>query len=215
MSLKILFKYTTKSRRSNFLRGAESIIRNITESKDYHILISLDKDDEKMKPLPILSCNNYTYIVGDSKSKIDAINRDVNDFNYSWDILVNFSDDMVFVERGFDNIIRASFDNLDQCLHFPDGNRSDLITMSVMGRDYYNRFKYIYHPDYLSVYCDDEQTEVAKILGCYKYVHKSILHHLHPAFGKGLYDAQYQHTESFFPIDEQTYLRRKAMNYGL
>src|SRR3990167_9465032 len=106
--MKLLFKYTTRSRRSNFLRGIDSIVNNLANKEDYHILISVDKDDASMFPLPILQ-GNHTFVVGESKNKISAINRDVNEFDYDWDILVNMSDDMVFIKKGFDGIIKESF----------------------------------------------------------------------------------------------------------
>lgn len=238
--MKILFKYATRSRPELFKRGIESIINNV-ESEDYKILVSVDSNDDSMNGVAHdylhyswikiadnrINCKNIKLSFGDSKNKIEAVNRDVNEFNYDWDILVNMSDDMVFNVKGFDNIIRENFyfkkldggnslvKDLDKCLHFPDGNRKDLITMSIMGRDYYNRFNYIYHPDYISLYCDNEQTEVAKMLGCYKYVDKQIFEHLHPAYGKAVFDAQYQHTESFGNVDLQTYLKRKEANFGI
>ena len=224
--MKILFNYTTRSRRSNFLRGIESIINNISDKFNYHILISVENEfnDSCMHPLPTLDCP-HSYRVNPNKSttKIDAINRDLNEFLllYDADIIINMSDDMVFNRKGFDNVIRSQFGlaldfiNLDLCLHLPDGNRNDLITMSILGRVYYERFKYIYHPEYKSLYCDNEQTDVSKLLGCYKYVNENILLHLHPAYNKAAFDAQYQFTESFGSEDERTYLNRKQINFGI
>ena len=223
----LLFKYTTRSRRSNFLRGIDSIINNLADKENYHIYTTFDVDDDKMRPLPEIK-GNHTYIAGTSKSKVDAINRDMDFINsqYDWDVLVNMSDDVVFTEKGFDNIIRDQFisydydgegetstRNLDQVIHFPDGNRSDLLTVSIIGREYYNRDNYIYNPEYKSLYCDNEAMEVAKIRGCYKYVDKVIFNHLHPAYSKGVFDAQYQHTESFGAQDFETYLRRKQNGF--
>jgi hypothetical protein len=87
--------------------------------------------------------------------------------------------------------------------------------MSILGRQYFERFGYIYHPDYISLYCDNEQMDVAKLLGCYKYINKNIFHHLHPAYGKAEYDMQYNHTESFSNADHITYFRRRANNFDL
>ena len=225
--MRLLFKYTTRSRRSNFLRGIDSIINNLADKENYHIYTTFDVDDDKMRPLPEIK-GNHTYIAGTSKSKVDAINRDMNFINsqYDWDVLVNMSDDVVFTEKGFDNIIRNQFisydydgegeistRNLDQVIHFPDGNRSDLLTVSIIGREYYNRDNYIYNPEYKSLYCDNEAMEVAKIRGCYKYVDRVIFNHLHPAYSKGVFDAQYQHTESFGAQDFETYLRRKQNGF--
>lgn len=214
--MRILFKMTSRSRRENFLRAIDSVIENLSDKENYYIYSSIDSDDDKMSPLPQLSCN-HTFIAGKSKSKIHAINRDLDyiNNNYEWDLLINLSDDVVFIEKGFDDIIRNDFDNLDQVIHYPDGNRNDLLTVSIIGRDYYNRDKYIYNPEYKSLYCDNEAMEVAKQRGCYKYVDRVIFNHLHPAYSKGAYDAQYAHTESFSYEDRITYLKRKENNFGL
>lgn len=218
--MKILFKYTTRSRRSNFLRGYDSILNKIANREDYHILISVDKDDQSMSPLPVLD-GNYTFVVGNSKNKIDAINRDLNEFDYDWDILINMSDDMIFTKKGFDDIIRAEFYNdFNQYLHFNDGNqKSNVCTMHIVGRNYYDRFKYIYHPDYISLWCDVENDIVAKQLGCYKYMGDNIklFRHLHPAWGLAPQDALSIKTEdrALWVADEITFNKRKIKNFGL
>jgi len=125
------------------------------------------------------------------------------------------SDDMVFTAVGFDNIIRLAFDNLGQCLHFPDGNTTEIITLSILGKDFYNRFGYIYNPEYCSLWCDNEQTDVAKIVGGYKFIDKQIFEHRHPSIGKAQMDAQYYHTESFYQQDRAIYEIRKSANFGL
>jgi hypothetical protein len=229
---KILFKYTTRSRRSNFLRGIESIVNNVADKSNYHILISVESEfhDPTMHPLPQLDCpHTYKVNTGKPTTKVDAINRDLNEFTEvcDWDILVNMSDDMIFAQKGFDDIIRNNFIinepnstgdikyySLDQCIHFPDGVTNEaLISMSILGREYYERDKYIYHPDYKSLYCDEEVMAVAKMRGCYKYVDRHIFKHLHPAHGNAPNDAQYIHTESFHPIDGATFQRRKANGF--
>lgn len=218
--MRILFKYSTRSRRSNFLRGYDSILNKIANREDYHILISVDKDDQSMFPLPVLD-GNYTFVVGNSKNKIDAINRDLNEFNYDWDILINMSDDMIFTKKGFDDIIRAEFYNdFNQYLHFNDGNQKcNVCTMHIVGRNYYDRFKYIYHPDYISLWCDVENDIVSKQLGCYKYMGDNVqlFRHLHPAWGLAPQDALSIKTEdrALWVADEITFNKRKIKNFGL
>ena len=218
--MRILFKYTSRSRRSNFLRGYDSILNKIANREDYHVLISVDKDDQSMYPLPVLD-GNYTFVVGNSKNKIDAINRDINEFDYDWDILINMSDDMIFTKKGFDDIIRAEFYNdFNQYIHFNDGNQKDNVcTMHIVGRNYYDRFKYIYHPDYISLWCDVENDIVAKQLGCYKYMgdNLKLFRHLHPAWGLAPQDALSIKTEdrALWVADEITFNKRKKINFGL
>lgn len=222
--MKILFKMTTRSRRSNFLRGIDSIIDNLADKENYRIYTTFDVDDDKMRPLPEIK-GNHTYIAGTSKSKIDAINRDMDFINsqYDWDILVNMSDDMVFIQKGFDDIIRKEFTdgsitNLDQYIHFNDGNqKANVSTMHIVGRDYYNRDNYIYNPEYKSLWCDVENDMVAKLRGCYKYVGDNIrlFSHLHPAFNLAPNDEQYMKTEhrDMWIADEQTFNNRKQNNF--
>ena len=218
--MRILFKYTSRSRRSNFLRGYDSILNKIANREDYHILISVDKDDQSMFPLPVLD-GNHTFVVGNSKNKIDAINRDLNEFDYDFDILINMSDDMIFTKKGFDDIIRAEFYNdFNQYLHFNDGNQKcNVCTMHIVGRNYYDRFKYIYHPDYISLWCDVENDIVAKQLGCYKYMGDNVqlFRHLHPAWGLAPQDALSIKTEdrALWVADEITFNKRKIKNFGL
>ena len=218
--MRILFKYTTRSRRSNFLRGYDSILNNIANREDYHVLISVDGDDQSMFPLPVLD-GNHTFVVGRSKNKIDAINRDINEFDYDWDILINMSDDMIFTKKGFDDIIRAEFYNdFNQYVHYNDGNQKcNVCTMHIVGRNYYDRFKYIYHPDYISLWCDVENDIVAKQLGCYKYMgdNLKLFRHLHPAWGLAPQDALSIKTEdrALWIADEITFNKRKIKNFGL
>jgi len=216
---KILYKLTSRSRPDRCRETIASIVGNRSTDKAYMILLSCDEDDESMKNF---SYDHYDYgrlIIkrGQSKNKIDAINRDINEFDWDWDILVNVSDDMI-IEKGFDDVVREAFENsLDLFLHLPDGFANErLATMSIMGRDYYNRFGYIYHPSYESVYCDDEAMSVAKILNKYLYVDKHVFKHIHPAnVGAHLMDDQYKKTEAadVHARDCTNYQNRKNNNF--
>jgi hypothetical protein len=122
---------------------------------------------------------------------------------------------MRFIKAGYDiDIINAFEGNLDQFIHFPDGRVNHLLpTMSIMGRTYYERFNYIYHPQYFSLWCDNEAMDVAKKLGKYKYVPERIFDHYHPAWTGEPIDAQLRHTQGYYHIDEQTYIKRSAAGF--
>ena len=214
----ILFKLATRSRPEKARASINNIIENCT-SDNFTILVSADFDDDSMKNFSYVH-SNVTIVYGISKSKIDAINRDM-DVAPKFDILINTSDDMVFQVKGFDDIIRQDFtDNFDQFIHYSDGNQKENIsTMSIMGVDYYNRVNYIYHPDYKSLWCDAEATDVAVMLGKYRYMgdNKILFKHLHPAWGLAPTDAQYQKTEApeMWDHDYKVILERKARQYDL
>ena len=205
----ILFNFATRSRPAKFIDAIASINENIV-TYDYHILVKIDDDDESMKCFEPVQ--NIEFVGGNSVNKIDAINRNIPD---DWDILINMSDDMRFLVYGFDQQIISDFGNdLDQLIHYPDGHVNErLITMSIMGKAYYDRFGYVYHPDYTSLWCDNEQHDVALELGKYKYVDKQLFVHDHPAWTGKAPDQLLIETQKYYRQDEQTYKKRKAVGF--
>jgi hypothetical protein len=214
---KILYKLATRSRREKAIIAIENII-NFNPKGGFAILVSIDTDDESMKDFQYDS-KDVIVMQGLSKNKIDAINRDMDkiDVIFDWDILVNFSDDMEITSMEFPNVLRSVFDtNLDFFLHLPDGHQNDRIpTMSIMGKKYYQRFNFIYHPSYQSVWCDNEAMEVAKMLDKWIYLPQHLFTHNHPVHFGIAFDEQYQKTESplVHSADHQNFERRKKMNF--
>jgi len=211
----ILYKLTSRSRPAKMYNAYKSVVDNA--ELQWVMILSVDADDAVT-----LNSDEFNQMqwdkrvsihVGTSKNKIDAINRDVP--KQGWDILVNLSDDQVFTRKGFDKVIAAHCGR-DTFLHLPDGYVNErLATMSIMGTDYYNRFGYIYHPDYVSLWCDNEAMEVAQELGCYKYVNERIFTHEHPAWTGEKPDAQLVHTQKFYRQDERTYRKRKSLGFPI
>jgi len=224
--MKILYKFPSRSRPEKFITCIENIAIN-QRHEDYIIFASLDSDDtsmnnegmiEKMKLYPNLYPN-----WGNSENKIHAVNRDM-ELAPEWDILIVVSDDMLFVKPAFDsNIIddmQHHFPDTDGVLHYNDGNQRDnVMTMTIYGKKYYDRFNYIYHPSYISLFADNEQTEVARKLKKYVYLgdEKVLFKHFHPAWGLAQMDEQYYKTEdrSLWVKDENNYKERKAKNFDL
>lgn len=207
----ILYNFASRSRPDKFFKAIENI--NTLSKTDHIILAKLDTDDKAMQDRfdEVNRCGAII-VWGHSKNKIDAINRDIPD---GWDILVNMSDDMVFTKEGFDlDIIEAFNGDLDQFIHFPDGFTAErLCSMSIIGRDYYDRFGYVYHPDYVSLWCDNEAQDVAKDLGKYKFVNKNIFIHDHPAWTGAKPDQQLIETQKYYRQDQRTYNKRKACGF--
>ena len=121
---------------------------------------------------------------------------------------------MVCVQQGWDTMIdQALAGDLDRCAHFPDGHQTDLCTLPIMGRTYYERFGYVYHHDYLSLWCDNEQTDVAVRDG--KMVRRDavLFRHDHPAWGSAKMDDLYRRNEALYRRDEKVYKARKAQGF--
>lgn len=192
----------------------KSVVDN-SATQDYKLIVSLDIDDtvtlESEEFGLIGSDSRVTICIGTSKSKVDAINRDVP--KDGWDILVNLSDDREFTEYGFDEVIREHC-GLDTFLHLPDGHVNELLpTMSIMGREYYNRFGYIYHPDYASLWCDNEAMDAAIELNRYVYLAQHIFEHKHPVWGFGQTDELGRRNDQYYRQDKRTYDKRKVAGF--
>ena len=215
--MKILYKLATYGR-PHLLKRTLDNIESLSASDDFFILVSVDGDDKSMDGFKGYEGDPHVSIVRypGRANKVQNINRGI-ELAPEWDILIGMSDDMLFIVQGFDNIIRKSFDNLDQCLHFPDGNRRDLLTLPVMGRIYYERFGYIYHPDYISLWCDNEMMQVARMLNKYKFVDVNIVNHMHLDWGKAPDDETYKETrdKGYYRIDEATFNKRLEKKFDL
>jgi len=233
----ILMKVTSRERPEQLLKTIKYYIEFANNTKDMVWLFSFDRDCvcgsiNFTNQLAVLfgfygiDGKNCVVITGVSENKIHAINRDVSFLNKTtfdvpqsypklWDILLNISDDQVPIVKGYDDKIRSLMpDDLDASLWFNDGAQNRLNTQEIVGRNYYNRFGYIYHPSYKSLWCDNEAHEVAVSLGKLIKNKEIIIKHFHPGHMKGIStDALYQKNESFWNEDEANYKNRKALNF--
>ena len=222
--MNILVKFPTFNRPEKFFNTLYEYYKKADNWKSMNFLISIDETDITMNNQAIKNgINTYPniqLIIGNSKSKIDAINRDIQTCNYNWDILLLASDDMVPVVKGYDTIIRnhmiEHFTDLDGVLWYSDGHTHDTLnTLCILGREYYNRFNYIYYPEYKSVYADNEFTKVSKILGKYKYFDTTIIEHQHPDWGFGKNDIIHAQNCKNVNSDKDLYEERLAINFGI
>lgn len=202
--MKLLIKYATRGRRSLYNQA----IRNVEAmtAGTYQLVVSADDDDACMQGLQI----NYA----SRTSKIGAINRDMEDVEFDW--LVNMSDDMLFTAPGWDQRMLRRIksiwgDSTDFFAHFNDGFVGDkLPTMSIMGWDYYQRDKYIYHPSYKSVSCDAEAMFVAMMRGRHHYFPEVYFNHIHPANCRFPTDQTYRDNDKYGAEDTANYHERMS-----
>jgi len=217
----ILIVYPSRGRKDRFFQALDACVNNIQDKNNYTILVKLDTDDEVMTQpevvAKVLSYNNTEIAWGLSESKVHAINRDIPETGF--DIIVVLSDDMFFQFTGWDIVVRQEFgDNFDQYIHIPDNDAKHMLaTMYIAGKDFYRDRGYIYHPAYLSLFCDTELQEVAQQLGKYKYVpFNGMIFHANSAYGHTEKDEMFiKQQEIGYTLDQQTYIYRKDKNFYL
>lgn len=226
--MKVLFNYATRSRPTWFFRGLWNIVETM-EDKPFEVLVKYDSDDHVLKndemfQYLIKNKDRYRYLTlveGEVSNKVCAINRDIDKARSKWDLLINFSDDMYFQYNGWYDLMMGEIksvwpDGKDFFAHFSDGATHEKVcTMSIMDRVYYERDKYIYHPSYASLYCDNEATDVAKIRGRHHYFPHVVFKHMHPANTQISQDALYIRNELYSKIDQANYIERKKTNFGI
>ena len=222
---KILIKFPTRGRPNKFFNVLKEYYNMAKDKKNLAFLISCDEDDitmnnrkVKTKLTKFKTKANLIYFFGKSKTKVQAINADMDKCT-GWDIVLVASDDMIPIVSGYDNIIRKdmskNFPNLNGVLWYNDGARSDISTLSIMGKTYFDKFNYLYHPDYISLWCDNEFTDVFLQLDSYYKSNKVIIEHQHPAHMKCDFDELYIKNEAYFYHDKRTYEKRKLLNFDI
>lgn len=217
--MRIIYKFPSRSRPAKFFACLDNILAMAVRD-DFIIVPTLDDNDHTINALFKERLSDYGEkvqpVYGRSTSKIHAVNRDMP--TGPWDIVIATSDDMEFIQKGFDldiiNHMLTIFPDTDGVLHYPDGHdHGDILSLPVIGRKYYDRFGYIYHPSYVSLFCDEEAILVAKNLGKLASLQDNLFQHNHPTWtGQGM-DAQYKYTERFHAVDKSTFMRRKQRNF--
>lgn len=221
--MRILVKYPTRQRPKIFLTRLREWASAATDLSEVTFLVSIDEDDASMTDDVIAVANKIARDVrifrGPNKSKIAACNADVDKIP-NWDVMLLISDDMFCRRSGWDAMIRRQmylrFPDTDGCLWFHDGTRQkEICTLSCIGRKYYDRFGYVYHPSYFSFFCDNEFTEVAKMAGKIEFIDQPISTHEHPAWNGGMKrDDLYAKNNRYWKQDEANYHARKANGFA-
>jgi hypothetical protein len=181
--LKILIKIATNNKLDKFMVAWEDYLSKVQNKENTYFLVTLEKDDQAANVIfnHLKNTPNTTVIIGNSKSKIDAINRDIKEFSKlnDWDVLVVANTETTPALIGFDESIREKFYELkttDCALFSNDGFLGNsLNTIPIMGRKYYNRFGYVYSDEYKSVFYHEEYTDLANKLNKLIYCEKSLI----------------------------------------
>lgn len=217
--MKLLLKYASRQRPELFKIILKKWRDYLSGKHDYQFLISLDTNDTTMNNPEIIAFldqqEKTIYRYGNSKSKIEAINADmdcVEDFS----TLVVVSDDMLPVMRGYDHIILSKmkefFSDTFGVLHFNDGRVGQVLnTLSIMGKKMYDYYGYIYHPDFSSLWCDNEFQDTSVATGRVKYFEDVIItHQWINITGR---DPLHMKNESFYELDKKVFEARKAKGF--
>lgn len=229
--MRILLKCPTRSRPQKIISTLTAYMNTANHPEQIGVAISCDDTDVTMSRnlvheelFHILKkCAWKRIFTSPNRSKIQACNANMNEIDWPWDIVVLVSDDMLPQIQGWDDVIRnhmmIQYPDTDGILWFHDGYQGDkLDTLCIFGRKMYEHFGYIYHPDYKSLFCDTELTDLCKGELKHKttYIPYCIIRHEHPGTGYAQnMDALYDHNQKFWNEDMYTYIRRKTYRHDI
>jgi len=180
---KILIKMPTLNRPDSLIKSLDSFYQNKSGRFEISFIISANSNDlntnNKSVRNKIKEYEGAKIFFGNHKNKVESYNADIGKTDF--DIIIAASDDMVVVEKDYDEIIIKNmekyFPDTDGVLWFDTGENNITDTLSIMGKKYYERFNYVYNNCYNGYYCDDEFTRVAFKLGRLRRINKKIIVH--------------------------------------
>jgi hypothetical protein len=218
----LLIKFPTRARPEKFFTVLEKYRAMLSGKHSVFFLITCDISDITMNNDAVRSriaqMNNVAVYFGESANKIAAVNMDM-DKAPPFSVLLLASDDMIPMVQGYDDVIcsemAARYPDTDGVLWFFDGHNRNTDTLAILGKKFYDRFGYIYNPEYVSLWCDDEMVQVSKMLGKLTFIDRVIIEHQHPSFVPIVYDELYRKNDTYATQDEQTFRRRHAIKFGL
>lgn len=228
--MKILVQFPTYKRQEKFVESFKKYLSNSSGQHEIHFNVNCDLSDLEMNNIYfqhefenlVSYFKHVTYSLNydANTNKISAINSHIEGLDF--DIVICASDDMIPQVFKWDeeicNAMNKFFPDLDGCVHFNDGyTNGKLITFSILGRKLYEHFGYIYHPDYKSLYCDNEFTEEVTRLNKVQYVDEVIVKHEHYAekdnSNSGDFDEAAKKTLHYSGRDQAVFNERKKRGF--
>ncbi len=179
---------------------------------DVQYILSLDQDDKTLEDYFRLYKNIHEILVNENRSAIDAINEAA--IVSSGRIIIVISDDFFAPPLWGKQILDATVGKRDWIMKTPDGIQKRIITLPIMDRSYYNRFGYIYFPEYQHLWSDTELTDVAELTG--RLIRANIpFEHNHYSIGKNGKDEVSVRADATYEEGKKLYNERKKHNFYL
>lgn len=204
------------------LQALECYVQWRKKSKHYNNIqwiISLSSDDTKIDEYCDLFDNieNVTLLISDTMNVVQAANIACKYITGDFIILV--SDDMYACDNWDDELIKIFEENKDKPLivQIDDSIRKDIMTLPIMNYKAYEKLQYLYHPKYISMYADNDLTEVAKSHNMYYDATHLKFDHRHYSVGKSEIDDTYRKENSniAFEIGKRIFEDRKNAGFPI
>jgi len=207
--MRISLIHPSRSRATKAIEIAKKWIHEAGEPVDY--ILSIDSDDPE-KALYYHLFLGRRIILKENRSAIDAINNAAKES--TGDILIVMSDDFDCPSQWATSLLHLVEGRTDWIAKTHDGIQRWIITLPIMDRVYYNRFGYVYHPDFSHMFCDTEMSAVADLLGRRINLDMKFPHN-HYSVGKAERDEINIRADKTWGQGEYTFMKHYRNNFGL
>jgi hypothetical protein len=178
-------------------------------------VLSIDDDDDVAGYRALAERRGVRLAVNANRSVVEAANAAAR--VATGEVLIVVSDDFG-CPVGWDAALAAVLgDRRDAAVLVHDGGEARILTLPIVGRALYERLGYVYHPAYVSLFCDDDLTQTAAALGCLLDARHLIFPHRHYTTGAVAYDATYakENSNAAWWHGWRTFEKRRAARFGL
>lgn len=219
--MKISILHPSRGRPQKAFDTAKEWIEKIGDGVNWEYIQSIDFDDPKKDQYKEL-CNDFDWVdriclYAANTSVVEATNRAAKRSN--GDILVYLSDDFkcpddwgVKVIKEFENENRPLLVKVNDCLqkfHIP------VLTIPIMNRSLYTKLGYFWHPEYKSMFVDEDLYWTCFKMGAIKMCEHLKFPHEHPANGKAQNDDTYIRSSANWDQGKTTFSKRKLAGFPL
>ncbi len=174
-------------------------------------ILSIDNDDPDKETYYELF-KDQKIVCNDNRSAVDAINNAAK--ICTGDIIVQMAEDQTCEPDWGKRLIDLTKGKTDWIAKTHDGIQKWIITLPIMDRAYYNRFGYVYYPEYLHLFCDTELTCVADLLDRKIELNLPFIHN-HYSTGKTPKDEVSIKADATWAQGEKLFIDRYKRNFDL
>lgn len=208
--MKISIIHPTRGRKIQAINTMKKWLNLADCPYDIEYIFSIDSDDTE--EWNDINHHNVFIFRNANKSTVEAVNIAAK--KTTANIMIVVSDDFSCIQ-GWDTLLLNEIEyKSDFLLKTFDGIQNTLVTLPILDRIYYNRFGYIYHPDYLHMHCDEEMTIVSLMLG--RYIKSDLMfEHEHHSTGKTIKDSISIKNDDTWNHGQDTINRRAINNFDI
>jgi DNA-directed RNA polymerase specialized sigma24 family protein len=185
--------------------------RGKADSDKIEYILSVDADDPDLRHYrDMFDCLH----INKNRSVVDAVNNAAK--SAKGEIFVVVSDDFD-CPMHWDRLISEAAVGREGAwaMKTDDGAQPWIITLPIVSRAWYELYGYVYHPDYMHMFCDTDMTTVAYMTAGYINAKRLIFPHNHYSTGLAAKDNLNERNDNTWEQGQAVYLERFVNDFYL